>query len=442
METFTGIRNILDYIAQTSSTVEKVEIIKKHEQNELFRSVVVYALDPYKTFKMTGKIAQTNSKRRSKECTLQEYIFYKLDSFTKRKALKKNERATFERTVRSGGSAVVDIVNRILNKDLRCGANVALFRKASSWFEENIPVHFPMKGYDDVEAFIKKIGGLQNAVWSYKLDGTRCWAVVDLQEQNITYLSFNGKELPNFKVFDTEIWKYANSLNNFLMKTVVDQLTFPNRIIFDGEVVDVRGNFTKHMTNFRRLKQVDTSGFRFRIFDFIAEGIKGKSYNMFSYRYHAMLQMKAPIWTPSQRTKIDEEHKVSVLEHYAYHNFPIPELLKTALHAGLEGLMLKNKSYEYQSKRSRDWCKVKQFETEDLPVIGIVGGTGKYEGSLGALVVERNGVRVEVGSGFTDAERKEFWIEPPKCIEVQYQEVTDKGSLRFPIFVRVRDDKA
>lgn len=442
MYTFATIKKILEQISMTSSSTKKVEIISKHAKDTLFRQVVLYALDPYRTFKMTGVVPYSISKRRApiKEQNLIDYVFSKLDTFSKKKALTKKERDNFIQTIQATSSNVVTVINYILNKDLRCGAKTALFRKADPWFEENIPVHYPMKGYDDIEKFIKHVDGLDNAVWSYKLDGTRCWAVVNMQSGSITYLSFNGKELPNFGVFDEEIWKYANFLSNYLATTVTDYLGAPEKIIFDGEVVDIRGNFTKHMTNFRRLKNTDTTGFRFRIFDFITDNLRRSTYQKFSYRYHALLKMSAPIWTPSKN--IDKDHRVSVLEHYQFiDTFSIETLLKTALHDGLEGLMIKSKYYEYQNKRSRDWCKVKQFETEDLPVVGKVEGTGKYKGSLGALVVNRKGVSIEVGSGYTDEERAEFWHQPPKCIEVKFQEVTDKGSLRFPIFVRVRDDK-
>lgn len=68
-------------------------------------------------------------------------------------------------------------------------------------------------------------------------------------------------------------------------------------------------------------------------------------------------------------------------------------------------------------------------------------GTGKYAGMLGALIVDNGKAEVEVGSGFTDAERREFWENPPECIEIKYQEELPSGSLRFPVFVRARDDK-
>ena len=119
----------------------------------------------------------------------------------------------------------------------------------------------------------------------------------------------------------------------------------------------------------------------------------------------------------------------------------ITELLDLAIEQGEEGLILKTWQHHYEYKRANTWCKVKKFHTEDLPVTGWEKGTGKYKNTLGYLICDYNGVKVKVGSGFTDAERDEFMNELPSMIEVQYQEVTKDGSLRFPTFQRVRDDK-
>lgn len=65
------------------------------------------------------------------------------------------------------------------------------------------------------------------------------------------------------------------------------------------------------------------------------------------------------------------------------------------------------------------------------------------------LWLEYEGNTVNVGSGYTDAQRVSFWADKNdlinRTIEVQFQEKTTnedgKPSLRFPVFIRVRDDK-
>jgi len=109
----------------------------------------------------------------------------------------------------------------------------------------------------------------------------------------------------------------------------------------------------------------------------------------------------------------------------------------------LEGAIVKNLRGLYEKKRSRNWLKMKAEETEDLRVIGAYEGEGKYAGKLGGLIVDRKGVEVRVGGGFTDAQREELWDNPSigSLIEVEYQEVMESGNLRHSRFVRFRPDK-
>lgn len=50
--------------------------------------------------------------------------------------------------------------------------------------------------------------------------------------------------------------------------------------------------------------------------------------------------------------------------------------------------MLKHTQGKYeQGKRSKNWLKVKKLITEDAIVLGGVEGNGKYQGTLGALII-------------------------------------------------------
>lgn len=126
------------------------------------------------------------------------------------------------------------------------------------------------------------------------------------------------------------------------------------------------------------------------------------------------------------------------------------EIYKEHLKAGYEGSMLKAVEGKYQWKRvsikSGEMIKLKPFKDEDLEIVDIVEGEGKYEGSLGSIVVRGNNVAdTSVGSGFTDADRKEIWDNKNKYIgktaQIKYFEISEDKVLRFPIFERIRTDK-
>lgn len=114
-------------------------------------------------------------------------------------------------------------------------------------------------------------------------------------------------------------------------------------------------------------------------------------------------------------------------------------MLRAVESLGGEGLMLRQAGSLYEPKRSRTLLKVKSFFDVEATVEGHAPGKGKHEGRLGALRCRLdNGVLVDVGTGFTDAERE----SPPPVgatITVRYQELTPAGVPRFPVFVSERN---
>ena len=75
-------------------------------------------------------------------------------------------------------------------------------------------------------------------------------------------------------------------------------------------------------------------------------------------------------------------------------------------------------------------------------------GTGRLTGTLGAFVVRYKDNYLRVGSGMTDAQRKQFWDAGirliGRVIEVKYKDESIDGrtglrSLQFPIFVQLRE---
>lgn len=422
---FVQVQNILDKIASTSSTNEKIRIIAEHSNNKAFQYAVRLALDPYLTFKMAGTIKDDGIQSNETPPFFQDAygkIYGKLQDFAKLPALTNKDKQAFSDLVRSAGRAAVSVINRILNKDLRCGASVLTFRKAADYFQI-LPIHHPMKGIDDLNKFYAQAGNRKNICWSYKLDGTRTWAIVD--GNSVLWLSSNGHELSNFHCCDAPLLAAYAEIDSTLRDG--------RKIVFDGEMINIQGDFSRHMSQFRRLKDMDSSGFRFRVFDCLF-GLEDK--RPFSHRFYFLREL-LPVWKPHST----DEALCAYMTHETPESSP-KKLARMAVDLGLEGIMLKTWDHVYESKRSNNWCKIKFFHSEDLQVVDKIEGTGKHAGRLGALVVQRGDVQVEVGSGFTDAEREEFWIEAPKCIEVKYQDALPSGSLRFPIFVRVRDDKA
>src|SRR5882672_5221188 len=141
-----------------------------------------------------------------------------------------------------------------------------------------------------------------------------------------------------------------------------------------------------------------------------------------------------------------------------------------ALASGFEGVIGKRKDSRYEAgRRSASWLKVKPTQSADFVVGGYTRGKGS-RAPLGALLVgywDKGKLRYasHVGSGFDEhallavkarleslkkstcpfVEEPELngpttWVEPEVVAEVSFQNWTEDGSLRAPVFLRLRDD--
>ena len=126
------------------------------------------------------------------------------------------------------------------------------------------------------------------------------------------------------------------------------------------------------------------------------------------------------------------------------------EINAAAVAGGYEGVMIKDVDAPYNCKRSHAWLKAKPFIEVTLEVVDVEEGTGRNEGRLGAVVCEGiddgKDIRVNVGSGFTDVHRDDYWNSRDALIghlvEVRADAVTQNQdgtySLRFPRFKTFR----
>ena len=403
------VKTALSHIACSPSTKLKEQMIKRYLSIPHFKTVCYYALNPFYSYNIREI---KPSPIRVRNGTIDD-IFVFLDQMRMKRGASDKEKMRLSRLA-SFDRATVDVINYILNKDLRCGAGVKIFRKAGL----DVPVHEVCLCIDKYDKFMKEAKVYENVCASVKLDGVRVWCIV--QPHEIKYVSRNGKEYPNFSCFDAEI------------KTLVDDMLqhcsiakYP--MIFDGEVISSEKNFQKQMQQVRRLKGADNSKFEFHIFDWVVDN------TIFRDRYEYLTEFISIAYA-----------NLKVVDHFSMGSRnDVQDFLHACVNSGEEGIILKTWNGLYEYKRSNTWCKMKIFHTEDLPVLRWEYGEGKYENVMGVLVVDRNGVEVKVGSGFSDKERKLFMTDTPEMIEVKYQEVTEDGSLRFPTFCYVceRGDK-
>lgn len=254
-----------------------------------------------------------------------------------------------------------------------------------------------------------------------KLDGNRCITYYDFNDDTWHFLARSGKPLKvNFDM------SWANKED-----------------VFDGEVM------TKEHRNSRDFnatsgainsKYGDKSGLHYYIYDIIEEHAE------YEDRLKELTQY-AEQGTGEDCTILPVLDEVNLYPNTDY-NWYLDDWLDKVTAKGGEGVILRLAHGKYEHKRSNNLLKYKKTQTMDLRIVGYNEGQGKYEGLIGSFVCEDDDhtILVNVG-GMSDeirASDPEDWFD--KIIEVAYFDISqnknsNKKSLRFPRFKKVRDDK-
>jgi DNA ligase-1 len=100
--------------------------------------------------------------------------------------------------------------------------------------------------------------------------------------------------------------------------------------------------------------------------------------------------------------------------------------------------MIKDPKSKYEHRRRKLLLKVKTFIDLEAKVLSFEDGSGRCQNMMGAMHVRdvKSGVIFKIGCGFDDKMR----LNPQKkgtIVTYKYQNLSDLGKPRFPIFLRV-----
>ena len=328
------------------------------------------------------------------------------------------------------------VCRRVIIKDLRCGISEKTLNKVLGKTAWKIPVFTAQLAQDSTDQ-PKKLRGIKRL--EVKLDGVRVIAVIS--GSNITLYSRNGKVFENFPQIEDAIrenrqaFQYGRGTGG--------------HFVLDGEIVGE--NFQQLMKQARRKSDAETSGMVYHIFDIIPlDALKEGHCNLQQHKRIEWLgSAKDTLQTLTDCLRIMNGLDVD-LDTAEGHDI-MRRFAEDSVAQGFEGIMIKSMDAPYECKRSDFWMKWKPTISVDLNIVDLEEGTGRNQGRLGAIVCEGedNGrvIRVNVGSGFSDALRDEYWANRNDLlghlVEVQADAVTQNQdgsySLRFPRFLRFRD---
>ncbi|WP_052140940.1 DNA ligase [Pseudoalteromonas piratica] len=239
--------------------------------------------------------------------------------------------------------------------------------------------------------------GVSEYLVSEKLDGVRAiWRNQQLVTRNgnkIYAPSWFTKNWPN-KWLDGELWSQHNDFE-FIASTVLDKK--PNQAAW------------------RKIK--------FFVFDM------PDNENVFSIRYQNYL---------AAILETDSDYLAAVEQHQFSDESQLERFYQARLKQGAEGVILHAKQARFSNGRSAHLLKYKPYQDAEGIIVGYSAGKGKYQGMVGALIVElKSGEQIKLGSGLSDALRK----KPPVIgsqVTYRYNGFTKYGKPRFARFLRVR----
>ena len=416
--------HIINQIKATSSRNEKEAILKQHKDNQTLRKVLDAALNPYIVF----GIGEKKLKKFVNKATGKENKFN--DLFEAIEYLKIHNTGTdhdvkmvAEFLNAQDDEELKKLYKEVITKTLKIGATAKSINKAFG--EKFIPEFNVMlaKKFEDEEHKVKG----KEFVITEKLDGMRTIMIVE--NGNATFFSRQGQPITG------------------LVEIAQDAEFLPDNV-YDGELLihnadDYKDRDVLQETLKIARKDGEKRGLVLHLFDMIPinEFKAGKSKATY-YKRKEVLNFIVE--------KLNSPYIKIVPNLYVGKDLDvIPKLLEEMNRKGKEGLMLNVSDGKYQCKRTDVLLKIKSMNTMDCRIIGFEEGTGKYEGMLGALILDYKGYELRCGSGFTDEDRKEIWNNKEKylgkIVEIQYFREShnqDGGlSVSFPVFICIRDDK-
>lgn len=412
----------------TNSNLDKLKVLEQFKNDLEVTKALKYVYSPFKQYYITSK----NLKKRSDlmNSNSSNNLFYLLDRLNNREVTGHAALAEVNGFI-NNNTEYSEIIYNIIDRNLKTRSSASMINKIIPGCIPTFDVALAST-YDNNTK--KKIDLIKDDWYvSRKLDGVRCLAFFN-EMGEVSFYSRSGKPF--------------NTLNN--VKQELESLDLQN-VVMDGEIciVDEYGNedFQSIIKEIKRKNHTIEKPL-FQAFDLIkAEDFTNKI--SVEKLYTRIQTLSMILGNPNLKyVKYLNQDLIKGEDH-------IQEKMKEASKKEWEGLMLR-KDELYKGKRSQDILKVKKFYDAEYTVVGlenainrvIVDGKEVDELMLKNVVIEHKGNRVQVGSGFSLKQKRNFFKNPNKIlnktITVQYFEETTnqegEHSLRFPVIKAIYEE--
>ena len=424
-----NVNQFLNSLTANASRNFKIEQLNANSDNEILREVIRLALDPFTQFYIR-KIPKYTRGSPENTISLKEGMDLLFDLSSR--LVTGNAGIEHLTSILSNTSEDdAKVIERIIQKDLKCGVQVSTANTVWGGLIREYPVML-CSGFE--QKLVDKIK--YPAYAQLKMDGMRFNAIV--RDGKVEFRSRNGKELNLLGNLEAEFAALAGEVD----------------CVFDGELLimdDMDYQFMDRQTGNGILSKANKGTISVKE----AAMVHATVWDVIPYMYFTDGYCPTPYSTRfSSLEKLinkqsSKDKKIWLVTSNIVQNIDEAKVLfEGYLADGLEGIILKDGSGEWEDKRAKHQIKFKGELECDLKIVGTEEGSGKYAGMLGNLICESADgvVKVSVGSGLTDLQRKTYGQElVDRIVAIKYNSrIKNKlgdESLFLPIFVEVRDDK-
>jgi len=441
---------IITQLKNTSSTLDKREILRNNKNNKLFRIVLTQTLDPRITFGIK-KIPKYDKK--DVKYTLEEAI--KMLKPLSNRDITGNKATEYLKDLLSKlNDEDEQIIKWIIAKDFKSGFGISLINDEMKPFGIYSVPYMGAVSYS--EKRINDIFKNGYGISEVKMDGRYLNVVVS--NNTVFTESRGGKPNPLMKCLDEGALQLAK---NLYMTDVV----FNGELMFSGEkdrytangiissfVSIVQKKFdgvdiTKELEKFEKRWNMTLDEAKDRInlvvWDFLPlENYKEKKWD--KIRIKRLEQLEQACKNISTIHLIEYKkvyNKIEALEHF-----------QEMLQRGEEGTILKSYNGIWKDGKPTYQCKMKLEITVDLMITGFNYGTPgtKNEGVISSLNVESSDGLVKTSPGGISEDDMQYITDNMndlynKIIEVKCCGLSEDSnhnySLLHPVFIKIRDDK-
>lgn len=405
-------------IKSEGSTKKKQELLRDMMSNRVFARVLYFAFNDYIVTGLSSKKINKKLDYKAKNefgNDITTLMWYLLENNTGKDVDIAIVQAFIEDNLEHK-----DFIVDLVTKNIKVGITATTINKVK-------PNFIPEFGVQLANSYDMKYVDGKDFIITLKLDGSRMIAIKENDE--VKFFSRQGKEITELVEIEEEFKEFPNGV-------------YDGELLAIGEFEDSKSQFKETMKR-SRIKG-EKMGLKFMIYDFISDiddFKKGKDETKCIDRKNNVRDIINVFGKSEFIQYLEPLYVGSDIKRITMHS-------DLVIKQGQEGIMINLCESPYETKRVNHLLKVKEFHTLDLRVIDKKEGTNRNKGKLGALVVDYKGFEVSVGSGYTDTLREELWNDEDivgSIIEISYfEETCDKDgnlSLRFPVFIRRRDDK-